>query len=119
MSLRVTTDGKPVTVYANEKTTQNGGKFTTYSIGVSSKDKDGNWINGFLDCQFKKGVEVAHKSKIEISNSFYTVNEYNGKKYLKLFIMDFNVVDGPSTAPVDMDSFMNIPDGISDELPFN
>lgn len=117
MGLKIITEQTPVTVYANERQTQNG-TFKTYSIGVSSKDKDGNWINGFLDCQFKKGVEVAHKSKIEISNSFYTVNEYNGKKYLKLVIMDFNVVDSPSAAPVDMDSFMNIPDGIDEQLPF-
>lgn len=124
MGLKVTTDGRAVTVYANEKTTQNGGKFTTYSIGVASKDKDGNWVNGFLDCQFKKGVEIANKTKIEISNSFYTVNEYNGKKYLKLFILDFAVteqgeVPQPAPAPSD-DGFMNIPDGLEDGgLPFN
>ncbi|MBO5921944.1 MAG: hypothetical protein J6Q48_06105 [Bacteroidaceae bacterium] len=117
MGLKVTTDGKPVTVYRKEKDTQNGGKFTTYSIGISSKDKDGNWVNGYLDAQFKKGVEVAHKAKINISNSFYTVNEYNGKKYTKIFVMDFEVVD-PGEVQSNDTGFMNIPDGLDEELPF-
>lgn len=122
MSLKVITEKGPVTVYANEKTTQNGGKFTTYSISVASKDQNGNWVNGFLDCQFKKAdvEKITNKCKINISNSFYTVNEYNGKKYLKLFVLDFEVAeDGEKPQVVNADdSFMNIPDGLEGELPF-
>ena len=124
MGLKVITEKGPVTVYANEKTTQNGGKFTTYCISVASKDQNGNWVNGFIDCQFKKADvdKITNKCKINISNSFYTVNEYNGKKYLKLFVLDFEVAeDGekPQDAPApsrDM-GFMNI-DTDMDSLPF-
>lgn len=123
MGLKIETDGKAVTVYRKDRDTQNGGKFTTYSIGIASKDKDGNWVNGFIDCQFKKGVELNNKAKIEIANSFYTVSEYNGKKYTKLFVLDFTVVDQgevPQPAPApNGDGFMNIPTGIEVELPFN
>lgn len=122
MGLKVITDGRPVTVFANEKETQNGGKFTTYSISIASKDRDGNWVNGYIDCQFKKGVVIESKSKINITNSFYTVSEYNGKKYTKLFILDFDVVESPqavpSQAPADTD-WMNIEDSSLDELPFS
>ena len=122
MGLKVTTDGKPVTVYRQDKTTQSGASYTQYSLGVASKDKDGNWVNGFLDCQFKKGVEVANKAKININNSFYTVNEYNGKKYLKLFILDFEVAE-QGEAPQNNASgteWLNIPDNLPDDsLPFN
>lgn len=122
MGLKTVTDGKAVTVYRKDRDTQNGGKFTTYCIGIASKDKEGNWVNGFIDCQFKKGVEVNNKAKIEITNSFYTVSEYNGKKYTKLFILDFTVTeDGEvpvSQEEIDM-SFMTIPDEVSDMLPFN
>lgn len=122
MGLKITTEQSPVMVFVNERQTQNG-SFKMYSIGVSSKDKDGNWVNGFIDCQFKKGVELNNKAKIEISNSFYTVNEYNGKKYTKLFILDFTVVeDGevsqPAPAPNGDMGFMNI-DTDMDSLPFN
>ena len=123
MGLTVTTDGKAVTVYRKDRDTQSGGKFTTYSIGIASKDKEGNWVNGFIDCQFKKGVELNNKAKIEIANSFYSVSEYNGKKYTKLFILDFTVVEQgevPLLAPTpSTEDFMTIPDNIDAELPFN
>lgn len=122
MALKVVTDNKPVTVYRQDKTSSNGVAYTQYSLGVSSKDKDGNWVNGFLDCQFKKDVNVPNKAKIEITNSFYTVSEYNGKKFLKLFVLDFNIVEGGAPAPVPSgDGFMNIPDGLDDSegLPFS
>lgn len=120
MGLKIITEKGPVTVFAKERATQNGGKFTTYCIGVASKDKAGNWVNGFIDCQFKKDVVVNNKAKIEISNSFYAVSEYNSKKYTKLFITDFTVVDQGEVPPqVDgEDSFMSIPDGLDEELPF-
>ena len=124
MGLKVVTDSKPVTVYRKDRPTQSGSVFTTYTLGISSKDKDGNWQNGYIDCQFKKGVEVANKAKIAITNSFYTVSEYNGKKYNKLFIMEFTVEEpgeAPQNAPTPSDdSWMNIADGIDDsEMPFN
>lgn len=122
MGLKVITDGRPVTVFANEKETQNGGKFTTYTISIASKDRDGNWVNGYIDCQFKKGVAIESKSKINITNSFYTVSEYNGKKYTKLFILDFEVVESPQQvpppAPTNNSGWLDIPDNVGDELPF-
>ena len=119
MGLVIKTDGKPVMVVRQDKTSSNGKAYTQYSLMVSSKNTEGAWISGFIDCQFKKGVEVANKTKININNSFYTVNEYNGKKYIKLFVLDFEVAE-PGEAPqtVDSDGFMNVVEGISEELPF-
>lgn len=123
MGLKVLTDGKPVTVYRKDRTTQSGSTFTTYTLGISSKDKDGNWVNGYIDCQFKKGVNLYNKAKIDITNSFFTVSDYQGKKYNKLFVMEFSVVDSgevPQEAVTPgNDDFLNIPDGIDEELPFN
>lgn len=121
MGLKTITDGRPVVVFVNERQMQNGEKFKTYVIGVASKDKEGNWVNGYIDCQFKKDVMIENKSKINITNSFYTVSEYNGKKYVKLFILDFEVVESPLplSMPVGDDGFMQIPDGFDEELPFN
>lgn len=122
MGLKITTDGKPVTVFKNERTTQNGGKFTTYSLAVASKDKDGNWVNGYIDAQFKKNVDVNNKAKINIGNAFYTVNKgKDGKNYIKLFVMEFDVVDQgevPNAAQASGADFMSIPDGIDEDVPF-
>ena len=127
MGLKITTEQAPVTVYVNERQTQNG-TFKTYSIGVSSKDKDGNWVNGFLPCNFRKGTEIANKSKISISNSFPTVRKYTDKTgtertEIGIFVLDYEVVEGgqpqPTAASNDND-WLNIPDNLDDSsLPFN
>lgn len=106
MGLRVITDNKPVMVFRQDKTSASGNAYTQYSLGISSKNTEGNWVNGFIDCQFKRGVEVANRSQINISNSFFTVNEYNGKKYNRLFVLDFEVV-GENKA-TDDDGFMKV-----------
>lgn len=120
MGLKIITDGKPVTVYRQDKTSQAGNPYTTYSVGVASKNTDGSWVNGFQTCLFKKGVELNHKAKIEITNSFFTVNEYNGVKQLRLFILDFTVVDAGEQKPVvnANDDFMNINMEVDEEVPF-
>lgn len=126
MGLKIVTEQTPVTVYVNERQTQNG-TFKTYSIGVSSKDKDGNWVNGFLPCNFRKGTEIANKSKISISNSFPTVRKYTDKTgtertEIGIFVLDYEVVEGgqPQPAPSNDNSWMSIPDNLDDSsLPFN
>ena len=126
MGLKITTEQTPVTVYVNERQTQNG-TFKTYSIGVSSKDKDGNWVNGFLPCNFRKGTEIANKSKISISNSFPTVRKYTDKTgtertEIGIFVLDYEVVEGgqPQSAPASNNNdWLNIPDNLDDSsLPF-
>lgn len=125
MGLTVTTSkdkngqDSPVKVIAKER---NG--YTFYSLMVSSKDKNGEWVNGFIDCTFKKGVSVNNKAKIIIKDAFYTVSKYNDKTYTKLMIMDFSVVDEGEGAPVNtanqsLGYFMSIPEGIMEEMPFN
>lgn len=118
MGLVVKTDGKPVTVYRQDKTSGSGVAYQQYSLGVASKDKDGNWVNGFVECQFKKGVDIPNKSKINIKNAFYIVSEYNGKKYYKIFIMEYEMEEaGASPVQVDAAGFMSV-DAIDEELPF-
>ena len=126
MGLKIITEQTPVTVYVNERQTQNG-TFKTYLIGVSSKDKDGNRVNGYLPCNFRKGTEIANKSKITISNSFPTVRKYTDKTgtertEIGIFVLDYEVVEGgnqPAPAPND-NEWLNIPDNLDDSsLPFN
>jgi len=119
MGLRISTDDKGVKVFKKVRDTKNGGKFATYCLAVSSKDLEGNWLNGYIDCCFKKGVEVNNKAVINIKNAFYTVSEYQDKKYTKIFILDFDTIEaGESEKAVDT-SFMDISDGIEGALPFN
>lgn len=106
MGLTVKSDDRGVKVFKNEH--------GFYSIGISSKDKDGNWIKGYIDVLFKKGVELENKTEIVIKNAFPVVNEYKEKKYIKLMITDFDVISSGVTD----DGFINIPDGVEEEVPF-
>ena len=117
MGLIVSTDDRGVTVYANEKEGPNG-KFTSYSLAVNSKTTDGNWVNGYINCRFKKGVSVANKSKIKIERSFFVASKSGGKSYTHLMITDFTVLEGGETAAASSDEFMKIPEGVDDEVPF-
>lgn len=88
------------------------GNFPKYSIGISSKDKDGNWVSAYMDIKFKKGVEIADRTDIKIKNSFFVVEEYKGTKYIKIMVTDFEIVGEQNTG------FMDIPDTLEAELPF-
>lgn len=115
MSFIVTTDEKGVKIFRKDKTTQSGVTFPTYSAMISSKGTDGEWVYGYIDVAFKKGVEVNNKAKIKINNSFYVCNKYKDKVYVKLMITDFDVIEDGETAPsIDANGFMTIPD---DDIP--
>lgn len=120
MGLTVTTDNKPVTVVRKDGVSQNGKAYTMYSLMYSFKNSNEEWKNVFVDCAFKKGTDLANKSKINITNAFMTGSEYNGNTKPKIFVLDYEVVEGSQTAPApsgDMD-FMKI-DTDMDSLPFN
>ena len=117
MGLTVTTDDKGVKIYANEKEGPNG-KFTSYSLGVSSKNQSGEWVNGYVNCRFKKGVSVANKAKIKINSAFFVASKSGDRTYTHLMITDFDVLDAGESAVQDADDFMKIPEGTDDEVPF-
>lgn len=97
MGMTLVTDDKGVRVFANEKETSNGNKFTLYSLAVSSKDQEGKWATGYINCKFKKGVVVTNKSKIKINNSFFIVTKGGNKTYTSLMITDFEVLEEGET----------------------
>ena len=120
MGLVITTDSKPVTVVRKDGVSQNGKAYTMYSLMYSFKNSNEEWKNVFVDCAFKKGTDLANKSKINITNAFMTGSEYNGNTKPKIFVLDYEVAEGnqPAPAPND-DEFMQIPDSIDDDgLPF-
>lgn len=118
MGLTVSTDDKGVKVFANEKEGPNG-KFMTYSVGVNSKNANGEWVNGYLPARFKKGVTVANKAKIKIKSAFFVATKSGDRTYTHLMITDFDVLEaGEGTNVESADDFMKIPEGIDEETPF-
>lgn len=117
MGLSVKSDDKGVIIFANEKEGDHG-KYTLYSIAVSSKNKEGSWVNGYISCRFKNGVVVPNKAKIKINNAFYTVTKSGDKTYVSLMITDFDFLDSGESSGNAADEFIKIPDNVDEEVPF-
>ena len=71
-----------VTVFKNDK--------GFYSIGVSNKNMDGTYENAYITAQFKKGVELENKAKIDIKNAFLSFyKNQEGKPIYKIVVTEF------------------------------
>lgn len=64
----------------------------SYSLGLSKKDKEGRFVNGYMPVQFKKDVKIENKTKIKIKEAWLGFNIYENKTYPYIFINDFDVV---------------------------
>lgn len=79
---------KPYMVFCKEI---NDYKF--YRIGLSKKDKEGKYINGYVDVRFKGGADIPNKTQIYIKDWFLSFNlDKDGKTILYLQIMDYELV---------------------------
>ena len=80
----------PATVFRHDK---NGHTF--YSVAVSRKNSEGDTIFGYKLVQFKKGVDLADRTKIDIRNGWETfyVNK-DGETIFYVFIADFTLQQG-------------------------
>jgi hypothetical protein len=57
----------PVAIFRFES-----GENIYYKMGLSNKDKDGNYINGYIPVQFRRGVELENKTKIYLKKAWLT-----------------------------------------------
>lgn len=74
----------PIMIFRNE---HEGKVF--YKMGVSKKDKEGNYINGYIDCKFKKDVDVPNKTKIIVERAWLDFYNTDKKTIPVVFISDF------------------------------
>lgn len=84
----------PVMVFKKE---HNG--YVFYSVGLSKKNQDGSYTNGYMPCQFKNGVELANQTKIYIKKAwltFYLKDIANSDKKQTMpyiFISEYSTID--------------------------
>lgn len=112
MGLIIKTDNYPVMIFRDDK-----GQYPRYSMGISSKSKDGEWIKGYVPCKFKKGIDLENMTKIKINNAFPVASQGEKYVFVSWMITDFEVVDEEKQEATP-DDFMTIPEGIDEELPF-
>lgn len=78
----------PVTIFKN---VNDYGTF--YKVGLSKKDVNGNYINGYKDIRFKKGVELEDKSKIYIKKAWLDFYIKDKKTIDYIFCSEFELIE--------------------------
>lgn len=95
-----------------------------YSTSLSKKklnaEKGAEYENAYITVEFRKGVEVPNRTKINIKQGWVSFNKYEkeGKTnvYFKIFVNDFDYVGGQSVSKTQTSSEFLISD--DDDLPF-
>ncbi len=77
----------PVKVFENEY----GGK-KYYKLGLSKKDQNGNYMNGYIDCRFRKDADVDASKKIYIQDAWLDFYVKDKKTNLYVFVNKFEYV---------------------------
>ena len=78
-------DDKPRMIFVKE---HDGRKY--YKVGVSKKLVNGEYENGYIDIQFRQGVEFENKTKIYLKNAFLTFYKSKDKATIPyIFVMEF------------------------------
>lgn len=103
----------PVTIFSKE---YNGNVY--YNMGLSKKDQNNKYINGYMPCRFRKDVEIDDKKKIYIKEAWldFYLKDKETKPYV--FINKFDYVEDAikkSKEDTDINDDFDLPD---DELPF-
>lgn len=70
-----------------------------YSTSIGKKKMDGTWDNAYINLQFRKGVEIADGTIIDIQNGWLTFYLNREKKPVwQIFINEFEALDVPEGA---------------------
>ena len=86
--MNIQTD-KQIVVFRNEN--QYG---VNYLIGLSRKDKDGEYINAYIPVRFKNDIDLKDKTKIYITNAFLTFYLKQDKKpVFYIMIMEYETIE--------------------------
>lgn len=75
-----------------------------YSTSLGKKLQDGTYDNAFINVKFKKGVDIANKTKIDITNGWLTFwKNKEDKPMWEIFINEFT-----SDAPQEIEGFTEL-----------
>ncbi len=63
-----------------------------YSLGLSRKDRDGQYINGYMSCRFKNGIELENQTKIYIKKAWLDFYLKDKATIPYIFISEFETL---------------------------
>lgn len=79
----------------------------SYSIGLSKKNKEGNYVNGYIRAYFKKGVEINHKSKIKIKDGWVDFYREGNKTIPTVFVNDYELLEDSGNSNENIEEEVN------------
>ena len=106
----------PFKVFSNE---YQGKKY--YKLGLSKKDGNGNYINGYIDCRFRKDAEINTDKKIYIQDAWLDYYVKDKTTHLYIFINKFDYVSDVIENAKSDDPFKDFGDELElkdEDLPF-
>ena len=65
----------------------------SYKIGLSKKDKDGNYINGYMNCRFPKDAVIENKTKMRLIDAWVDFYVKDKITYPYVFINKYEIVE--------------------------
>lgn len=69
----------------------NGKKY--YSIGLGKKDKTDKYINGYINCSFKKGIEIPNKTLVKIKKGWLDFYLKDKTTVPYVFILEYEIIE--------------------------
>jgi hypothetical protein len=63
-----------------------------YKIGLSKKNQDGNYTNGYMLCSFKKGTDIPNKTYINIKNAWLDFYLKEKETIPYIFINEYEII---------------------------
>lgn len=107
----------PVTIFKN---VNDYGTF--YKVGLSKKDLEGKYINGYKDIKFKKDVELEDKTKIYIKKAWLDFYIKDKKTIDYIFCSEFEkieeTIENAKTPLANMSDSQIVQGVMNDEDPF-
>lgn len=105
-------------------------KYSVVELSVSKKNRTTDQYETDFSSKFVRFVGNAHQQLINMQGnerikikSGDVSNHYDKEKrvtYTNYVVFDFELADGSQAKPqTDPDGFMTVPDGVSDEMPFD
>ena len=95
-----------------------------YSIGLSTKDKDGNYQKGYMNCKFRKDVKLDNKTKIRLLDAWVDFYIKDKITHPYIFINKFETIkdeqikDIPQNVKTDYDDLGSGIELEDKDLPF-
>lgn len=63
-----------------------------YSLGMSMRNQNGTYTNGYMPCQFKKGIELDNQTNIYIKSAWLKFYLKDNKTMPYVFINEYQLV---------------------------